>query len=130
MKLRRRRIPYGTKATAAVARAVRYASKRRRVQEIRMDGHDLPVTSNDPALLSERAEEKQILAALLTRLPHTRALVIELRLTEMTLSDIGKALGITRERVRQIEFNAIRQLQRAYMTQKSPRQRQKEALWR
>ena len=70
------------------------------------------VTPEDELLCSS---EKESLEAVLNTLQPRETLVIKLRYgltdgTEYTLADIGRQLGISRERVRQIEDEALRKL--------------------
>ena len=61
----------------------------------------------------------------LLALPEREKQVLELRYgigrkKEVTLEDVGKKLGITRERVRQIEIRALRHLRANYITDTEP----------
>jgi RNA polymerase sigma factor (sigma-70 family) len=73
------------------------------------------VTSPSPeAVIDEQIRDKSV-SEWISRLPETERRVIEMRYglgqgKQFTLNDIGKQFGITRERVRQIESNAIRRL--------------------
>jgi RNA polymerase sigma factor (sigma-70 family) len=65
-------------------------------------------------LIDEQTRGKNI-SKWISRLPETERRVIEMRYglnqeRQYTLNDIGRQFGITRERVRQIENNAIRKL--------------------
>ena len=72
----------------------------------------MQVTPEEELLCSS---EKESLEAVLNTLQPRETLVIKLRYgltdgTEYTLADIGRQLGISRERVRQIEDEALRKL--------------------
>ncbi len=60
----------------------------------------------DAALLDDR-EEHLLLHEMIQRLPQKLREVIEWRLAGRTLSDVGMILGLTKERIRQIEEEAI-----------------------
>lgn len=63
---------------------------------------------------AERAEQAKQAAALLASLPEREARILRLRfgfdVADQTRSQIGKTLGVTGERVRQIEVAALKQL--------------------
>jgi RNA polymerase sigma factor (sigma-70 family) len=68
----------------------------------------------DPVDLLERAERSADLHAAVSRLPRRQQFVIDshfgLTGPPQTLETIGRSLGVTRERVRQIENDALRAL--------------------
>lgn len=55
---------------------------------------------------TEHGEELQLLRWAMTRLPERRRSVLLSRLAGHTLDEVGKQIGITKERVRQIELEA------------------------
>lgn len=78
---------------------------------------------------SDQAEARALLRPLLDALPARLRLVIDLRfgLTDegvRTLEEVGQVLGVTRERVRQLEHDALRQLLRANRLAKERRGRE------
>jgi RNA polymerase primary sigma factor len=73
--------------------------------------------ASDPAEPAERMELKRLLEDALSQLPPREQRVLRLRFgigapQLRTLEEIGGVLGVTRERVRQIEASALRKLQR------------------
>jgi RNA polymerase sigma factor (sigma-70 family) len=75
------------------------------------------VTSQSPDQAIEEQNRDSSLAEWIASLPETERRVIQMRYglsqgKKFTLNDIGKQFGITRERVRQIENNAIQRLRR------------------
>lgn len=73
-----------------------------------------PKDCADPLSLLERKQAAQAVDALLDRLTPREAEVLRLRYgidgEPMTLEDIAKPMGYTRERVRQVEAKALRKL--------------------
>ncbi len=75
-------------------------------------------TADDPVELADAALAKQQVGEALAHLPERERLVLELRfgigsdMGERSLEQIGKALGLTRERVRQLETTALDRLER------------------
>jgi RNA polymerase primary sigma factor len=75
-------------------------------------------TADDPLELADAALSKRRLAAALGDLPDRERLVLELRFGigsdrgELSLEQVGKHLGLTRERVRQLESTALDRLER------------------
>lgn len=57
-----------------------------------------------------RLDIEMIVEICLNRLPGRERQVIELRLQDKSLDDVGRVLGVTCERIRQIEAKAIRKL--------------------
>jgi RNA polymerase primary sigma factor len=77
----------------------------------------LPSHQEGVAEIAERAEEAGLLAREVARLPNRTALILRKRFgllgeREHTLEEIGKELGCTRERVRQIESQALELLEK------------------
>jgi RNA polymerase primary sigma factor/RNA polymerase nonessential primary-like sigma factor len=73
------------------------------------------VTTRSPEMVIDEQTRDKNISEWISRLPETERRVLEMRYglgqgKQYTLNDIGKQLGITRERVRQIESNAIRKL--------------------
>ncbi|MCA8914090.1 MAG: sigma-70 family RNA polymerase sigma factor [Planctomycetes bacterium] len=71
--------------------------------------------SPDPAELAITANEVNMLAEMLDAISEREAKILKMRYGmgvdhPMTLSEIGDALGLTRERIRQIENNALKTL--------------------
>jgi len=71
----------------------------------------------DPAAPSEQGELQRLLEEAISNLPPREKAVLRLRFgigtTQLpTLEEIGKVLGVTRERVRQIEVKALQRLRR------------------
>ncbi|MFZ2987537.1 sigma-70 family RNA polymerase sigma factor [Ideonella sp.] len=71
----------------------------------------------DPVLLYEAKQQQALAEAALDGLKPKEALILRMRFglgvrDEYTLEEIGRALEVTRERVRQIESKAMRQLKR------------------
>lgn len=62
----------------------------------------------DNSRLDQRIAGQQLLAMIQDTLSDRDRLVLEMRLQDMTLADIAETLGVTRERVRQIEAKLIR----------------------
>ena len=78
-------------------------------------GNFLESSANgDPALMLERREEVEDLKKMLEDLTEREKTVLEMRNgidgESMTLSEIGKKMGICKERVRHIEAKAIRKI--------------------
>lgn len=78
------------------------------------------VEDHDPSASDRmaQADEKDLIAALLDKLDPQEAQIIRLRFPKdgskpKTLLEIGKMLGLTRERIRQIENEALRKLRNA-----------------
>ncbi len=75
-------------------------------------------TADDPVELADAALSRQRLGDALSHLPERERLVLELRfgigsdMGERSLEQVGKELGLTRERVRQLESTALDRLQR------------------
>jgi RNA polymerase primary sigma factor len=72
--------------------------------------------SPDPAEEAMTANEIMMLQEMLEGISEREAKILKMRYGidhdhPMTLSEIGEELGLTRERIRQIENNAIRTLQ-------------------
>jgi RNA polymerase sigma factor (sigma-70 family) len=74
-------------------------------------GDMLPDTSPDPFQNLETHEREKIASALLASLPTKERYVMEHRMRGLTLDEIGRGLGFTRERARQIESDAIGHMQ-------------------
>jgi RNA polymerase sigma factor (sigma-70 family) len=73
------------------------------------------VTTRSPEMVIDEQIRDKSVSEWISRLPETERRVIEMRYgliqgKQYTLNDIGEQFGITRERVRQIESNAIRKL--------------------
>ena len=73
--------------------------------------------AEDPALPGERAELEGLLQRALSQLPQKEQKVLKLRFglgegPRSTLEQIGRSMGVSRERVRQIEARALRTLRR------------------
>ena len=71
-----------------------------------------------PAALTEQEMLREHMATALARLPEREAHILQLRYGlldgEMhTLEEVGKAIGVTRERVRQLEAQALNRLRRS-----------------
>lgn len=97
--------------------------------EDRGQRHELPATDEtDPELATIRAQDLERLRAALNLLPERERLVLQHRFgldggPELTLKDVGQALGISRERVRQIQQKALGLLgKRVAGGRKPPRQ--------
>ena len=58
----------------------------------------------------ERTDAKRDLRAMLKRIPVRSRKVLRMRMRGLTLEEVGAKLGITKERVRQIEADAVRKL--------------------
>ncbi|MCY4210745.1 MAG: RNA polymerase sigma factor RpoS [Gammaproteobacteria bacterium] len=76
------------------------------------DEHNL-----DPSLLLQNDDVKQHIDSWLQQLPEKQRAVVELRFglhdkEAATLEDVGAQLGVTRERVRQIQLAALKRLRR------------------
>lgn len=103
-------ILYSTKGTISLDSPLSESSPDTTVSDLLSD--DTQVTPEEELLCSS---EKESLEAVLNTLQPRETLVIKLRYgltdgTEYTLADIGRQLGISRERVRQIEDEALRKL--------------------
>jgi RNA polymerase primary sigma factor len=75
----------------------------------------IPADDDSPEEKIQRARLKERVAEVLRTLPEKERLVLELKYglnggNGHTLEEIGKILGVTRERVRQIELQALRRL--------------------
>jgi RNA polymerase nonessential primary-like sigma factor len=71
--------------------------------------------NRDPAMLLQDVQVRQLLAVWLHELNAKQREVVEMRFglgdaEQTTLEDVGRALGLTRERVRQIQIEALRRL--------------------
>jgi RNA polymerase sigma factor (sigma-70 family) len=87
--------------------------KRRNLKATRLYGDDLPQIASEHDVVAEtsRREEAEIVRNAIDTLPPREAEVIRRRFFDgMTLTDIGQSLGITKERVRQLEARAKRML--------------------
>jgi RNA polymerase primary sigma factor len=78
----------------------------------------LPADEADPAQLIDRMALRQLIRDALSDLTEREAVIIRLREgfdnnTPLTLDEIGRGLGLTRERIRQIEVKARVKLRRA-----------------
>jgi RNA polymerase sigma factor (sigma-70 family) len=77
------------------------------------DGESFPMSTAiegrdpDPADDADRLDKLRAISAALRRLDNRSRLVLELRLSGRILSEIGDDLGLSRERIRQIEREAI-----------------------
>ena len=103
-------ILYSTKGTISLDSPLSESSPDTTVSDLLSD--ETQVTPEEELLCSS---EKESLEAVLNTLQPRETLVIKLRYgltdgTEYTLADIGRQLGISRERVRQIEDEALRKL--------------------
>lgn len=83
----------------------------------------LPLPAPAPDALVERTETKQALSQLLDGLPARERAVLVSRFgfddrPEATLAEIGEAQGVTKERIRGIEANALRRLRHRLRTWK------------
>jgi RNA polymerase primary sigma factor len=72
--------------------------------------------------MAEAEERRRLVEIVLEQLPSREALVLRLRYgfvddRRWTLDEIGQRLGITRERVRQIEADALRRLRHPLFAQ-------------
>lgn len=66
---------------------------------------------DDGSDVERRIDNRRAVAALLRCLPPQQARVLTLRhINDMTLEEVGRVLGVTRERIRQIEANAMRRI--------------------
>jgi RNA polymerase sigma factor (sigma-70 family) len=63
-----------------------------------------------PPVALEDGEERALFYAALARLPNRLRHVLELRLSGLTLGAVGDELGVSKERVRQIENEGIQRL--------------------
>jgi len=73
--------------------------------------------NRDPALLLQSEDMQRHIATWLAQLNEKQRAVVERRFglnghDSATLEQIGQALGVTRERVRQIQIEALRRLRR------------------
>lgn len=80
-----------------------------------------PDNNADPAQVIDRMVLRHLIADALRELPAREALIIRMRVgldddVESTLDEIGKKLGVTRERVRQLEVKARTKLLAALST--------------
>jgi RNA polymerase primary sigma factor len=83
--------------------------------EVELVADYIPAEDPPPEEEVQRACLKERVAEVLRTLPEKERLVLELKYglngeKEHTLEEIGKILGVTRERVRQIELQALRRL--------------------
>lgn len=84
--------------------------------EVRLTDRIADERTGDPADMVMTANEVQMLSGLLEIISEREAKILRMRYGigvdhPMTLSEIGEALGLTRERIRQIEMEAIRNMQ-------------------
>ena len=91
--------------------------------EVRLTDRIADERSSDPADMVMTANQVQMLSGLLDVISEREAKILRMRYgigveNPMTLSEIGEALGLTRERIRQIEMEAIRNMQE--MMQRRP----------
>jgi RNA polymerase sigma factor (sigma-70 family) len=103
-------ILHSTKGTISLDSPLSESSPDTTISDLLSD--ETQVTPEEELLCSS---EKEALEAVLNTLQPRETLVIKLRYgltdgTEYTLADIGRQLGISRERVRQIEDEALRKL--------------------
>ena len=80
----------------------------------------IPADEADPAQLLDRMTLQQLIRDALSDLTEREAVIIELREgldddTPLTLDQVGRRLGLTRERIRQIEQKAHVKLRRAFI---------------
>jgi RNA polymerase primary sigma factor len=73
-------------------------------------GDSVPSNDVPPQEVVETKLLREILTAALSTIPPRQALVLRLRSEGLTLKEVGERMGITRERVRQIEEQALRRL--------------------
>lgn len=71
---------------------------------------------NDPADIAEVRDETEKMRAIIDTLTSKRKAVINGRLDGRTLDNIGKEIGVTRERVRQIECEAKKTIMKKFGT--------------
>ena len=81
------------------------------------EGTFLSSTADDPSLLHDQIELKKVTATMLDMLTPREAKILRMHYgidmvdeKESTLDEIGEEIGVTRERVRQIEIRAVRKL--------------------
>jgi RNA polymerase primary sigma factor len=84
--------------------------------------HDFLGKTDDPTEKLAKSEAHQAVVAAITELSAKQRAVVEWRFgeEELTLSEIGSRLGVSRARARQIEESALRALQREIKTQGVP----------
>lgn len=75
--------------------------------------------SVSPSHLADTSAEMRRLSNLLTRLPPRESFILKLRYglddgQEQTLEEIGGRMGVTRERIRQLQNTALRKLRKMY----------------
>lgn len=104
----RKHVPHGT------FNGAHYEVKRiwfqRDIEPELLSGEPIPNTPDESDPLRER-DAKALLARLLERCTQREAAVLSMHyMHEMTLEEIGATLGVTRERVRQIEYKAMRRI--------------------
>jgi RNA polymerase nonessential primary-like sigma factor len=81
----------------------------------------LPANDGEPPEVVQRAEVQEIIGRWLLKLDDNKRTVVERRFglhgsRRLTLAEIGSEIGLTRERVRQIQIQALRELRRLMET--------------
>lgn len=111
-----RRAQFQTFAVLFIRRALWAYCTREDSQPLTADYERLPSKEAEPHVEASANEQAAHVANLLDRLPARHRHVIRARFfAERTLKDIGTDLGISRERIRQIEADALERMQAMVM---------------
>lgn len=104
----RKHVPHGTFVGAHYE--VKKLWFQRDLEPELLSGEAIPDPEDDPDPLRKRDAEALALK-ILDRCTQREAAVLTMRfMHEMTLAEVGSILGVTRERIRQIENKAIRRI--------------------
>ncbi len=119
MVTRRKHITHGT--LNGVAWEVKRLWFQRDIEPELLSGEEIPDEPHEPEPMHER--DAKVLANTLLQLCRPQEVrVLTMRfMEEMTLQQIADVLGVTRERIRQIELKAMRRIRYRSMSDKSVR---------
>lgn len=101
-------------------------ARRGTTRSLSLDEHDQNDTEFEIAGHTPTPEQivsARQLRSFVAKLPHPFRRVVERHYSDETLADVGKEIGLSRERVRQIEWQGMRLLERLVLTASERRER-------